>query len=328
MYLVIDVGGTFIKHCVMDRDAEIMEKNKVPTPGRFGNGLDNIQQGLDAFLDVIQGIYDDYKIKYDIQGIAISLPGQVDVDNGICYAGGALPYLDKAHVGELVSERCDGLKVALENDGKCAALAELWLGNASTATNAAVVVVGTGIGGGIIIDRKIHRGKRLLAGELSYALMNMTREEADNVRCCEELTVEETFEYTPFMVTSTCTASSITYKASKIMHMKPEEVTGEMVYQWIDDGNQEIIDMVEDSYFSIAKLCCNLYMTIDPDVILIGGGMSANPNFVPGVKKYVDKIRKITKTYDGMVIDTCKFSNDSNLLGALYNYKQKYEGVK
>ena len=39
MYLVIDVGGTFIKHCVMDRDAEIMEKNKVPTPGRFGNGL-------------------------------------------------------------------------------------------------------------------------------------------------------------------------------------------------------------------------------------------------------------------------------------------------
>ena len=56
------------------------------------------------------------------------------------------------------------------------------------------------------------------------------------------------------MVTSTCTASSITYKASKIMHMKPEEVTGEMVYQWIDEGNQEIIDMVEDSYFSIAKL--------------------------------------------------------------------------
>ena len=56
--------------------------------------------------------------------------------------------------------------------------------------------------------------------------------------------------------------------------------------------------------------------------------MSANPNFVPGVKKYVDKIRKITKTYDGMVIDTCRFRNDSNLLGALYNYKQKYEGVK
>ena len=46
MYLVIDVGGTFIKHCVMDRDAEIMEKNKVPTPGRFGNGLDNIHNEI------------------------------------------------------------------------------------------------------------------------------------------------------------------------------------------------------------------------------------------------------------------------------------------
>ena len=47
--------------------------------------------------------------KRRLEGIAISLPGQVDVDNGICYAGGALPYLDKAHISELVSERCDGL---------------------------------------------------------------------------------------------------------------------------------------------------------------------------------------------------------------------------
>lgn len=91
------------------------------------------------------------------------------------YGGGRIKYLDGAHLGDLISEACGGVSVALENDGKCAALAELWLGNASTATNAAVVVVGTGIGGGIIIDRKIHRGKRLLAGELSYALMNMTR---------------------------------------------------------------------------------------------------------------------------------------------------------
>lgn len=321
MYLVFDVGATFIKYALMDDEGNISGKGKTPTD-RYA------EAGTPAFVAQIKKVYDEKVLDCDITGIAMGLPGQIDVERGIVYGGGGIKYLDGAHLGDLISEACGGVSVALENDGKCAALAELWLGNASTATNAAVVVVGTGIGGGIIIDRKIHRGKRLLAGELSYALMNMTREEADNVRCCEELTVEETFEYNPFMVTSTCTASSITYKASKIMHMKPEEVTGEMVYQWIDEGNQEIIDMVEDSYFSIAKLCCNLYMTIDPDVILIGGGMSANPNFVPGVKKYVDKIRKITKTYDGMVIDICKFRNDSNLLGALYNYKQKYEGVK
>lgn len=281
MYLVFDIGATFIKYALMDDEGNISGKGKTPTD-RYA------EAGTPAFVAQIKKVYDEKVLDCDITGIAMGLPGQIDVERGIVYGGGGIKYLDGAHLGDLISEACGGVPVALENDGKCAALAEVWLGNASTATNAAVVVVGTGIGGGIIIDRKIHRGKRLLAGELSYALMNMTREEADNVRCCEELTVEETFEYNPFMVTSTCTASSITYKASKIMHMKPEEVTGEMVYQWIDEGNQEIIDMVEDSYFSIAKLCCNLYMTIDPDVILIGGGMSANPNFVPGVKKYVD----------------------------------------
>ena len=261
MYLVFDVGATFIKYALMDDEGNISGKGKTPTDR-------DAEAGTPAFVAQIKKVYDEKVLDCDITGIAMGLPGQIDVERGIVYGGGGIKYLDGAHLGDLISEACGGVSVALENDGKCAALAELWLGNASTATNAVVVVVGTGIGGGIIIDRKIHRGKRLLAGELSYALMNMTREEADNVRCCEELTVEETFEYNPFMVTSTCTASSITYKASKIMHMKPEEVTGEMVYQWIDEGNQEIIDMVEDSYFSIAKLCCNLYMTIDPDVIL------------------------------------------------------------
>lgn len=181
MYLVIDVGGTFIKHCVMDRDAEIMEKNKFPTPGRFGNGLENIQQGLDAFLDALQSIYDGYKKRYDIQGIAISLPGQVDVDNGICYAGGALPYLDKAHIGELVSERCDGLKVALENDGKCAALSEIWQGNAKDYNSAVVLVFGTGVGGGIVIDRKILHGRGMVAGEMSYLFEDVNRDNIDKL---------------------------------------------------------------------------------------------------------------------------------------------------
>ena len=59
MYLVIDVGGTFIKHCVMNRDAEIQEKSKVATPGRFGHGLESIQQGLDAFLDILHQVQDN-----------------------------------------------------------------------------------------------------------------------------------------------------------------------------------------------------------------------------------------------------------------------------
>ncbi len=321
MYLVFDVGATFIKYALIDNDGNISGKDKMPTE-RYS------KEGVSGFVAKIKRVYDKVSADNDIVGIAMALPGQIDVERGIVYGGGGVKYLDGAYLGDLISEACGGVRVSLENDGKCAALAEVWLGNAKDATNAAVIVMGTGVGGGIVIDRHIHRGNRLLAGELSFGIDNMTKEQVDSVICCETVNVEDTFEYDSFLVTSACSASSITYRASKIMHMKPEDVLGEMVYQWIDEGNEEIIDMMEDSYFSIAKLCCNLYMTIDPDIVLIGGGISANPNFVAGIQKYVDKLKKITQVYDGLKVDICKFRNDSNLLGALYNYKQKYEGVK
>lgn len=330
MYLVIDVGGTFIKHCVMDRDAEIMEKNKFPTPGRFGNGLENIQQGLDAFLDALQSIYDEYKERYDIQGIAISLPGQVDVDNGICYAGGALPYLDKAHIGELVSERCDGLKVALENDGKCAALSEIWQGNAKDYSSAVVLVFGTGVGGGIVIDRKILHGRGMVAGEMSYLFEDVNRDNIDKLVPLEA-TLKNTKEHVklPDNVTWTMQASvsSLRREVAAVKGMREDEVSGEMIYEWEAVGDKAVIDVLEDWYLNIAKHCMNMHVLLAPDIILLGGGISAEPRFIQGVKKYVDKLAKFSVIYNEMQVGLCKFGNDSNLIGALFNYLQKYEGA-
>ena len=62
-------------------------------------------------------------------------------------------------------------------------------------------------------------------------------------------------------------------------------------------------------------------------MILIGGGISAEPAFLAGIRKYVDQLEKISLVFNDMKIDVCKFRNDSNLLGALYNFKQIYEEV-
>lgn len=318
MYLVFDVGATFIKHALIDDEGNISDKGKLPTD-RYA------ADGAPAFVRQIKGVYDEAKTKCGIDGIAMGLPGQIDVDNGIVYGGGGIKYLDGVHLGKLISDACDGVRVSLENDGKCAALAEVWLGNAKDARDAAVLVFGTGIGGGIIIDRHIHRGRRLLAGELSFGISNMTREQIPNIICCESApTIEDEFDNNVFTNDVACATSPLTYKAAKIMGMPPEEVSGELVYRWVSEGNKDIIELVEDTYFSIAKLCVNIYLTIDPDVILIGGGISANPDFVAGIQRYAEKLKGITKVLDGLRIDVCKFRNDSNLLGALYNFKQKY----
>lgn len=318
MYLVFDVGGTFIKYAGMTSDGQITEKGKTPTPCQAGDSIDD-------FINVLTEVYKRFAGIENVEGIAMGLPGQIDVERGIVYGGGALKYLDEVALGQLLSERCDGVPVSLENDAKCAALAEVWMGNAKDAKNACVIVFGTGVGGGIIIDGKVHHGSRMLAGEISYFLDNMTIEDLDKIKPIEPLPIYEAYETNPFIISSVVSTNALTYHVSKLKKMKPEEVKGEMIYQWVREGDKEVEEILEDFYFKIAKMCCSLYVTIDPDVILLGGGISAEPAFIEGIRKYVDKIKRITKVFNGIKLDVCKYQNDSNLYGALYNFKQKYE---
>lgn len=321
MFLVFDVGGTFVKYAWMTGDGEILEKNKFETDR-------SASATYEEFIEAIGKVYDQYKCKGEIEGIAMDLPGRIDVDNGIVYGGGALTYLDKIPVGELISKRCDGIRVSLENDGKCAALAEVWLGNAKDCQNAVVMVFGTGIGGGIIIDRHVYRGNRMIAGELSYFMDNMTREQAENIHPLRELGgLGEVYENGPYFLAATASTASRCYAASKLLGIPMEEVSGELIYKLAKEGNEDMQELLKDLYFTIAKSCCSLYTTLDPDVILIGGGISAEPAFVEGIKKYVEMIKVSDPILEEIKIDICKYRNDSNLYGALYNFMQKYMGV-
>lgn len=322
MYLVFDVGGTFVKYALMTADGEITEKKKYPTP----SGPDDT---LEDFVEALYGVYAECSEKCSVDGIAIGMPGQVDVEKGIVYCGGAIKYMDDIPLGKIISERCDGVRVSLENDGKCAALAEVFSGNASGVQNAVVLVFGTGIGGGIIKDRKIHRGNHLLAGELSFCFIDMTREHLDRIGSLpslEKMTVEQSFDDYDYTWSCHDSTLALCHRVAKAKGMKDSEVTGELIYRWIDEGDKVTEQVVEDTYFSIAKMCCNLYVTFDPDVILIGGGISAQPKFTEGIRRYADRLKQVTKVYANIKIDVCRHRNDSNLIGALCNFMQMYGG--
>lgn len=318
MYLVFDVGGTFIKYAWMDIDGNIEDSGKIPTMRKDNNTIED-------FIDAIGKIYDEFKQRGTVDGIAMDVPGQVDVENGIVYGGGAIRYLDRVNLQEVIGKRCDGVRVSVENDGKCAALAEVWRGNAKDVNNACVLIFGTGIGGGIIIDRKVHHGNRMVAGELSWHICDMKREDVDHLVPETELsTVEDVFDTLSYFDTVHCGTAPLVHRVAKEKGLKDEEVSGELIYEWANAGDAIAINALEDTYFSIAKLCFNMCVTIDPDIILIGGGISAEPKFLQGIQRYIDKIKRVTEIYSGVKIDVCKYHNRSNLLGALYNFKQKY----
>lgn len=320
MYLVFDVGGTTIKYGWMDSRGRIEEKAKISTPIRDGQTI------LD-FVELIGSIYDRYKKKGTIDGIAMGLPGQVDVEKGIVYGGGGIRYMHNVPLMEKIQKRCDGVRVSLENDGKCAALAEVWLGNAKDVEDAYVLVFGTGIGGAMVKDKRIHRGKHLLAGEVSYIFEKIDRTDLPKIQQGEQFSTHEAIDRMPFTWASRTATGSVCYRMAKERGIPAGEVDGEKLYQWARQGDERAQEVLEEMYFSIAKQCCNLYVTFNPEVILIGGGISEEPAFIEGIRRYVDQLKRISLVYDEIRVDVCKFRNDSNLLGALYHFKQMYEGV-
>lgn len=319
MYLVFDVGATTIKYALMSLEGDILEKGKVRTPVERGEGVED-------FVSALAKVYEKYK--GDVEGIAIGIPGQIDVDKGIVYNGGGIRYMDGVHLVDIMKERCDGKPVSVENDGKCAALAEVWKGNAKDVNDACVLVFGTGIGGALIKDKKIIHGKHLLAGEVSYIFEDMTRKDMYNLpegeALMEKMENMEVVEKLPYTWATKRSTLNICHWAAKKKGLPDSDVTGEKLYQWAKEGDSQVVEILEEAYFSIAKQCLNIYVLFDPEIILIGGGISAEPEFVKGIQRYVNRLKKLSSVFSDIKIDCCRFYNDSNLLGALYNFKQLY----
>ena len=130
-YAVIDVGGTFTKYAVMTEDGEFLRKGKVPTE----------TDDLDKFLGSIVSIYEDaVTCEGSIAGVALSMPGFLDVETGYAYNGGAVACVREMNLIEALKERIP-VPVTMENDARCAALAEFWHGNLAGCRNAAAVIL-------------------------------------------------------------------------------------------------------------------------------------------------------------------------------------------
>ena len=151
-YLTLDVGGSAIKYALMQEDLTILEKSSVPTP----------MDTLENFIETIGKIYDQFQDQ--INGMALSMPGIIDPERGYQYTGGALRYIDKLETVEVLKKRCP-TNITIGNDAKCAANAEIGFGNLQDIQDGAVVILGTGIGGCLIKDHKVHTGKHFSAGE-------------------------------------------------------------------------------------------------------------------------------------------------------------------
>ena len=290
-YLVLDIGGSAIKYAKMDEEATILEKGSVKTP------LDKVE----SLIEVIGSLYDQYQD--EVEGIAISMPGVLDVERGYAYSGGFLRYNTDVEIVKLIQERCP-VKVTIENDGKCAALAEGWRGSLQDVNDAIVIVLGTGIGGGVVINRKVHKGSSSFAGEFSS--MRLNNQKLDDG------------EYTWGFSGG---ARQLSSKVAEVKQLNPDEVDGYFIFEKANEGDEEVLAILDEFTKQIAAQIVNLQCVIDPQRVAIGGGISAQPLLLEYIRKNVDSFSDNFGNYKpGVQVVPCTFRNDSNLIGALYHY--------
>lgn len=294
-YLTLDVGGSAIKYALMKEDLTILDKSSVPTP----------MDTLEHFIETVGELYDQYASQ--ISGMAISMPGIIDPEKGYSFTGGSLRYIDKLETVKVLKERCP-TNITIGNDAKCAANAEIGYGNLQDIQDGAVVILGTGIGGCLIKNHKVHTGRHFSAGEFSFIKTN----------CLDPIG----WDYAWSMRTG---ISGLLARVQEQLETQ-EHFTGIEIFEMANQGHEKVIAGIDQFAKEVATQIFNVHIIFDCEKVAIGGGISAQPLLIELIQKNLNDI------FDGLGFDIvkpevvpCLFRNDANLIGALYQHIQTFK---
>ncbi|MED4229206.1 ROK family protein [Neobacillus cucumis] len=289
-FIAFDIGGTKVKHGLLAENGKFLSKGIYDTPS----------ENLDTFLKLMVDTIREYTIDTAVSGVAISLPGFIDPYTGYSEKAGAITVLNDQNLKRLLGTKIS-LPIEIENDGNCAAIAEKISGNAQDCKDFICVTVGTGIGGGIFINGKLLRGHAFKSGEFGFMITQSQGTEK----------ILHTNASTTALINS--------YKRLKGMN-EWQKVDGETIL-FETKNDYAVKQLVEDWTRSISYGIFNLAATLNPEKILIGGGIFTQPALIYLVNQHLEQLSWWKEIQ--IPIESCKHQNDAGMLGAMYYLKQK-----
>lgn len=303
MYLFgIDLGGTTVKLGLFDEKGTILDKWEIPTR-KENNGSLILQDIADAILAKMEERSIDKK---DVIGAGMGVPGPVDA-KGIVHKCVNLGW-GEMNVADDLSAKL-GFPVKAGNDANVAALGELWQGGGKGYRNMVAVTLGTGVGGGVIIEGQMIAGATGAAGEIGH--IHVEDEETEVCGCGKKGCLEQYASATGIVRL----AQRRLAKDDKPSILRENEVGGKAVWDAVKSGDELAIEVAEQFGEYLGKGLASIADVVNPEVFVIGGGVSkAGEVLLPYIEKNFHKY--VFHACDGAKCVLATLGNDAGIVGA------------
>lgn len=286
-YLAIDVGASSIKYGIVQNNTEISQVGSVKTPW----------DSMDSLLAKFRKIYEE--IGEGVSGVGVSFTATLNYEEGYCFDSGHLLYTKGVKLLPIFQEIFP-VPVAVENDGNCGALAESLYGSLKDVNDAIVLILGTDIGGGVIKDHRIHRGKLSCSGEFSYMIVNY-----------------DTFE--TWADNNGTRGYAEPFKKAKGL----DYADGKIFFEAVNAGDEDALKILDRYTRFLCVQIYNLQCSYAPQRFAIGGGISRQPILMEYLNKHMDDLyaHKFNQLPRAEVV-LCEYMNEANLIGAIVHLRQ------
>lgn len=288
-YLAFDIGGTKLKYALINDQGQLLKKYSENTVKTSQEGF------LNRFNEIIQ------KFQAQISGIGISVPGKINATDQSISFGGALPFLDGVSFNKELHTK---LPIFVENDAKAATLAEMWQGSLMNVENGVMLVLGTGIGSGILLNHQLVYGSHQQAGEVSF--MSFGKFDKDDMMGGR--------------------GSAVGLIQDIASHYGLEDIDdGPKVFEMIRNNDTFAKERFQKFCRNVALLIHNMQTVLDADRYVIGGGISHQKIVVEGINKAFEELRAesdfVNNTLTKPQIVSSKLYNAANLYGAISKFE-------
>lgn len=301
----IDIGGTTVKIGIFEIDGSLLDKWEVPTRKEDGGKyiLPDVAASILAKLQEM-GI-----AKEDVAGAGMGVPGPVMPDGHVevCVNLG----WHDLNPQEELSALLGGILVRSGNDANVAALGEMWQGGGKGYHDIVMVTLGTGVGGGVIIDEKIIAGRHGLGGEIGH--FHVRDEEWEHCNCGGVGCLEQVASATGIAREARRTMAA--KDAPSAMRAFGDEITAKDVLDCAKAGDEMANEVMETVGRYLGLAMAQIALTVDPEAFVIGGGVSKAGQFlIDVIEKYYQKYTAISNNKG--ILTLAKLGNDAGIYGA------------